>query len=228
MLKKALTIGLVGFGAWWIYRQYNNAESYLLTVDGENDDAFESSNNFKTVAFGVGEDILSLIKDKPNLNMGLSLQGISFIKSWEKAVLKPYYATKKEQKLGILTIGYGITYLDSDLDLVEKYQNGITKAEAEAMFLKRVAVDENAIAKGIRYKLTQGQFDALVSLRYNLGSLGVKATTLYNALQSGDFEKAADSFLLYVNQKGEFLMGLYKRRTAEMNMFRFSRYETNF
>ena len=228
MIKKALTVGLIGFAAWWIYRRYTMNESYLLTVDGENSEALESSNNFKAVAFGIGEDILSMVKDKPNLNMGLSLQGIGFIKSWEKAVLKPYYATKKEQELGILTVGYGVTYSDNDLDLVEKYRNGITKAEAETMFLKRVAVDEVAIAKGIRYKLTQSQFDALVSLRYNLGSLGVAASTLYNALQIGDFEKAADSFLLYVNQKGEFKMGLYKRRAAEMNMFRFGRYETIF
>ena len=227
MLKKALTVGLLGFGAWWIYRQYANTESYFLTVDSESGDAFENSGSFKTVAFGIGEEILSMVKDKPNLNMGLSLQGLAFIKSYEELKKVPYYATKIERERGILTIGYGITYSDKNADLVERYKNGITTQEAETMFLNRVAVDELAIAKGVKVKLSQNQFDALVSLRFNLGALGVAAPTLYNALQAGDFEKAADSFMLYVRQAGVVLNGLYRRRAAEMNIFRFGKYENN-
>ena len=93
---------------------------------------------------------------------------IDFIKEREGFSATPYWDHSQ------YTIGYG-TYCGSSRDEVPaSYWDGITRDEAEVLLRESIA--SNYEASVIRYesglgrRFTQGQFDALVSFTFNLGS----------------------------------------------------------
>lgn len=77
-----------------------------------------------------------------------------------------------------------------------------------------------AVLTASRVKLNQNQFDALVSIGYNLGAgcFG-KDWTLGEALRAGDFDAIANAFLLYDKADGQVLAGLTRRRKEERELF---------
>ncbi len=50
--------------------------------------------------------------------------------------------------------------------------------------------------------LTQNQFDALVSLIYNIGEGNFASSTLLKMLNAGNYRGAADQFLVWDKSKG--------------------------
>lgn len=77
-----------------------------------------------------------------------------------------------------------------------------------------------AVLSEVKLTLNQNQFDAAVSLGYNLGS-GVFGPTwdFGQALRSGDLEVIADAFLRYDKSEGKVLAGLTRRRKEERELF---------
>src|SRR3982751_1903177 len=74
--------------------------------------------------------------------------------------------------------------------------------------------------RALKVPLNQNQFDALVSIGFNLGSAVFGDDwTLGKALRSGDLEAVADSFLLYDKSEGKVLAGLTRRRKEEQALF---------
>lgn len=78
---------------------------------------------------------------------------------------------------------------------------------------------ENDVLKLVRVKLTKGQFDALVSFAYNVGSRALSTSTLLKKLNAGDIKGAADEFLRWNKAGGKEMPGLTKRRKAEREVF---------
>lgn len=119
------------------------------------------------------------------------------------------------------SIGYGTRVPDGKL---EYYQaNGITESEAEALMLEMLASFENAVLKfADKYsiKLTQSQFDALVSFSYNCGDAWTRETNgnMNRAVREGwtgtDFLYA---ICLWSKSDGKF--SLINRRMYEANMY---------
>ena len=64
--------------------------------------------------------------------------------------------------------------------------------------------------------LTQGQFDALVSLAFNAGCGGVRQSDFIQSVKKGDHKKAAEQIR---NFKTLGLQGLVNRRNAEAEMY---------
>lgn len=209
MIKKIAVAFLIGGGGYLIWRALNTADKGIDDAAGGGG----FSGGLIDAAYGLGAALAGGVND----NMKISAAGLDFIKKREGLRTMPYYATEKERQRGILTIGYGYTYKTSDLVKVAKYSKGITDAEAVQLLIDRVAQDERAIRSGVKVKLTQNQFDALVSLRYNVGSLA--NSNLIKKLNSGDYYGAADEILGWVYQDGQFITGLYKRRASEQQMF---------
>ncbi len=67
--------------------------------------------------------------------------------------------------------------------------------------------------------LNQNQFDALVSLTYNIGSGAFNNSTLLKKLNKGDYQGAADQFLVWNKAGGKVMKGLVRRREAEQALF---------
>ncbi|WP_367396290.1 lysozyme [Pantoea sp. Ep11b] len=139
--------------------------------------------------------------------MKVSNNGINLIKRFEGLELKAY-----RDSVGILTIGYGHTHAVKAGDV-------ITGEQADAFLREDLQVAELTINSSVKVKLTQGQFDALASFVFNLGSGNFVKSTLIRKLNAGDYASAADEFGKWVNAGGKKLPGLVKRRAAERGVF---------
>lgn len=133
------------------------------------------------------------------------------IKEFEGLRLKAY-----QDIAGIWTIGYG------DTEGVTKGMV-ITKEEAEERLVERLREFEGYVNSLVKVVLTQNQFDALVSLVYNIGPENLKSSTLLRKLNLADYKGAADEFLRWnkarVDGKLRPVDGLTNRRTKERNLF---------
>lgn len=150
--------------------------------------------------------------------MRTSKRGIDFIKGWEALSLKAYAATEHERKQGIYTIGYGNTRWHDGTPVKE----GDTLPNewfAEELLTIDLMEREKALNEVIKVTVTQGQFDALVSLAYNIGVSAFKKSTLLRKLNSGDYKGAANEFPKWDKQAGRVLNGLVRRRKGEQDMF---------
>jgi GH24 family phage-related lysozyme (muramidase) len=93
----------------------------------------------------------------------------------------------------------------------------------EAEFSRRVTAAEAGVVRNVRnQKLTQDQFDALVSLTFNAGVTG--SSKAYAFIDRGDFRTAASHISsmtsTHVNGKKVVARGLIARRAEESTPFR--------
>ncbi|HCS6848240.1 TPA: lysozyme, partial [Escherichia coli] len=115
------------------------------------------------------------------------------------------------------TIGYGWTHpVDG-----KPVKRGMTidQQTADRLLKTGLVGYENDVLKVVRVKLTQGQFDALVSFAYNVGSRALSTSTLLKKLNAGDIKGAADEFLRWNKSGGKVMPGLTNRRKAERALF---------
>ena len=88
---------------------------------------------------------------------------------------------------GVWTIGYGHTGSDVREGLT------IPLSEAERLLTRDLRVAEGHVNDAVKVKLTQNQFDALVSFTYNLGGGAFRSSTLLKLLNAGDYEWALEN-----------------------------------
>ncbi len=78
---------------------------------------------------------------------------------------------------------------------------------------------ESAVNTAVKVPINQNQFDALVSLTYNIGIGAFKDSTLLKKLNVKDYKGAAEQFPRWNRGGGRVLNGLVKRRKIEMELF---------
>lgn len=110
------------------------------------------------------------------------------------------------------TIGYGHTRG------VEPGQT-ITKAQAEQFLREDLAWVETCIERNVVAPLTQGQYDALCSLIFNIGQAAFTKSTLMRLLNQRDYAGASAQFERWNIAAGQVHLGLTNRRAAERAMF---------
>lgn len=141
--------------------------------------------------------------------MKISKQGIELIKKYEG--FKPYAYLCPA---GVVTIGYGHTK-------GVRLGQTCTEAEAEQFLREDLEIAEAEVNKVVdQVKLTQGQFDSLVSFTFNLGANNFKTSTLRKKVLNdltdttimGEFGK-------WVYVKGKISPGLQRRRLEESKLY---------
>lgn len=122
------------------------------------------------------------------------------------------YQERINGKLDIPTIGWGCT---------EGVTMGMvwSKAEAEAALLQEIAKHERAVMRLVAVDLNQNQFDALVSLSYNIGAGALGKSTLLKKLNASDYAGAQAQFLVWNKFNGAASRGLSNRRASEAALF---------
>lgn len=115
------------------------------------------------------------------------------------------------------TIGYGWTHPVDGKPVKPGMKIGMKTADR--LLRTGLVSFENDVLKVVKVKLTQGQFDALVSFAYNVGSRALSTSTLLKKLNDGDVQGAADEFLRWNKAGGKVLNGLTRRREAERALF---------
>lgn len=151
--------------------------------------------------------------------MKTSEKGIAHIKREEGFRTKPYLCSADKA-----TIGYGSTYYPSGRKVTMADQP-ITEAQADEMMrhilAKYFEPQIGAALKGV--EVTQGQFDALVSLAYNIGVPKLLTSTAMRLTKAGNIFGAADAFLLFnkIRQHGKLVVskGLQARREREKALY---------
>lgn len=153
-------------------------------------------------------------------------RGIALMHSFEDCRLRAYPDPKTGGKP--YSIGWGNT----------QYADGrpvgpndvISQARADEEFAFDLITFEMMIDQAVKVPLTQNQFDALVSIVYNVGP-GNKAksgilrlksgqpSTLLRLLNAGDYKGAADQFDVWISKGSAVEKGLRRRRAAEKALF---------
>ena len=90
-----------------------------------------------------------------------------------------------------------------------------TPAECEERLLEDATYAGKGVAKGVKVKLTQGQYDALVSFVFNVGETKFYHSTLLRKINAGDCWGAGKEFDRWVYADGKRLKGLVSRRADE-------------
>lgn len=144
--------------------------------------------------------------------MKTSSKGIDFIKSFETLQLKAYKAVPTEQ---FYTIGYG----HYGPDVIPG--TTITETEAEHLLAEDLADTERAVSNATAgWGLKQCQFDALVSLAFNVGVNAFQNSTLLKLVKQGADEATIRAeFGKWCHSGGRVLKGLQRRRQAEADLF---------
>ena len=144
--------------------------------------------------------------------MNLSDKGKEFLKHHEGYRERVY-----ADGAGYATIGYG--------HKLGKYETFtlIDKDQADLLFNRDASIAESVVNTLVKVKLTQNQFDALVSFVFNLGGNAFYKSTLLKKLNNKEFDKAANEFLRWnkikVNGVYEVSKGISARREAEKQLF---------
>ena len=106
------------------------------------------------------------------------------------------------------TIGFGTTE-------GVKMGDSISPTQAMNRALKDVGKFEGALKECVRVPLAQNEYDAYISLSYNIGSRAFCGSTLVRKLNAGDYVGACEQILVWDKFKGRPLPGLTKRRQDE-------------
>jgi LysM repeat protein len=95
----------------------------------------------------------------------------------------------------------------------------LSPAQEKALMSNDLKGFEKVVAQSVKVPLNQNQFDALVSLSYNIGADGFKGSTVLKKLNSGDYAGAAQAMKMWNKSGGAVMQGLVNRRNDEVALF---------
>ena len=143
--------------------------------------------------------------------MEISPKGVALIKEFEGLRLDAYLCPA-----GILTVGYGhVVKIKDNIGLGQK----ITQLRADLFLRDDLRWAEKCVVSLVNVRLNQNQFDALVSLAFNIGQTNFHRSTLLRVLNSSNYTAAANNFTRWVYAGKKKLPGLVRRREAERLLF---------
>lgn len=145
--------------------------------------------------------------------MRLSRRGIAMLKKLEGRRNQVYV-----DPAGYATGGWGQKLQEPEL---QKYPVGsaIPPRVQEDWFMQSIRDAEKAVRQLVSQPLNQNQFDALVSLTFNIGRGRFARSTLRKLVNAGDFEGAFTAFGDWTKSRRRTLPGLVNRRRVEAELF---------
>jgi lysozyme len=141
-------------------------------------------------------------------NFTFSDTGCNLTKKFEGLRLTAY-----QDQVGVWTIGYGHTGREVHGGME------ITEDQADVLLHSDVASAVACVNRAVTAEISQCQFDALVDFVFNLGCARLLGSTLLRHVNAGEFDPAAQQFLLWDHAGGVVVPGLLVRRQAEVVMF---------
>jgi len=144
--------------------------------------------------------------------MKISRTGIELIKKWEGVRLKAYRCSA-----GVLTIGYGHTSAAGAPQVTEGMT--ISQQDADDILGRDLVKYEAAVQNTLTRSANQNQFDACVSLCFNIGGAAFAKSSVARRFNEGDAMGAADAFRFWNKAGGKVITGLVRRRDDERALF---------
>lgn len=145
--------------------------------------------------------------------MRLSRKGRDLIRKHESQVGVVY-----KDPVGHLTAGIGHKLTPAEKKVYRRGQP-VPEQQIQGWFTQNIQEAENAILEMVSRPLNRNQFDALVSLVYNIGRGNFAKSQLRRDLNAGNYQAAAKSFGTWRKAGGRVLRGLEIRRKEEAELF---------
>ena len=168
----------------------------------------DAADKLIATAYDDLNDMLGIATDE----MHISPSGIDLICNFEGKRLTAY-----DDGVGVWTIGFGTTVYPNGIKVMKG--DTCTEAQAKTYMAHDLKKFEATVNKAVTVQLNQNQFDALVSLAYNIGTNAFSKSTLVKKLNANDNRAAADQFDVWVNAGGKRMQGLVNRRAKEKALF---------
>lgn len=146
--------------------------------------------------------------------MKLNNSGYLLITEFEGFSAKPYLCSAK-----VPTIGFGNTYYTNGtkVNLLDK---PITRVQAFEMFKHIADKFASKVSKLVTSPLNQNQFNALVSLAYNIGIAAFTNSTLLKKVNINHNDKSIElEFLKWNKVNKKEVAGLTRRRLYESKVY---------
>lgn len=145
--------------------------------------------------------------------MKMSNEGLELLKKHE-GIRKEIYL----DPIGLPTGGVGHLLKG---DEIQKFPVGtpLSDEQVDEWLRQDVREAEEAVAELVKVDLTQGQFDALTSFVFNVGSGNFKKSQLLRLINAGQYDLASGQFSRWVFAGGQRFRGLERRREDERNLF---------
>jgi lysozyme len=146
--------------------------------------------------------------------MKLDENGYKLIQGFEGLSLVPYLCSAK-----VPTIGYGNTFYPSGKKVTMK---DVPISLLTAKWMLKETADKFAadVDKLVKSRLTQNQFNALVSFAFNLGVAALGRSSLLKKVNANPQDiTITNEFLKWNKAGGKVLNGLTKRRTIEAKIY---------
>lgn len=142
----------------------------------------------------------------------ISAAGITGITTHEGFRDTAYTPVKGDE----ITIGYGSTH-HPDGSPIKKGEK-ITRATAEEYLKYDIHRFQSKMQECVKVDLSQNEFDAYISLEYNIGPTAFCGSTLVKKLNTYDYAGACKEILKWDKFQGNPLPGLTKRRQKEYTL----------
>lgn len=140
--------------------------------------------------------------------MRVSSEGLALIRRFEGFSAVPYRCPA-----GFWTVGYGRRIAG------EGMVQPVGQDLADRWLQEDAAAAGRAVGRLITVPLTQGQFDALVSFTFNLGTGALERSTLRQVLNRREYDEVPRQMMRWVYAGGRVLRGLVLRRQAEARLY---------
>ena len=111
------------------------------------------------------------------------------------------------------TVGFGSTFRDDGSPV--QMGDTTTPPKALARTLAHIQKDEAGLKRCVTAPLSQAEYDAYVSLTYNIGVVAFCSSTLVTLLNAGKYREACEQILRWDRFQGKPLRGLTLRRQRE-------------
>ena len=124
-------------------------------------------------------------------------------------------------RLPVLRVaGKDVPMIRKEMPLKPEDNRVWTKQEIDDLFKKDVEHFERGVLRLVPGVVgRQGSFDALVSISFNFGLGNLQRSTIRMKANRGDWEGAAEAFMMWTKGGGKVLPGLVRRRVAEKALF---------
>lgn len=156
--------------------------------------------------------------------MNVSQKLIEMVKHHEGVRLRPYRCPALLWTVGVGHVidpaHTGVKFEDrKNLPIPAGWDRTLSMAEVDDILAKDLRRFEAGVERLCPAGLDQSRFDALVSFSFNVGLGNLQRSTLRMRHNRGDYEGAAEAFMMWTKAGGKELPGLVKRRRDERNMY---------
>ena len=155
---------------------------------------------------------------KPTAQRQISQSGIDLIKQFEGVELGIY-----KDVAGLDTIGVGHLITAEEKTAGTFSSGSITEAEADVLLIQDLGSIQKSVRGCVKQPVTQEQYNALVSMAFNVGPSAFCNSTLVKKINVADYKAVPNEMMRWTKARvGGVLtpiQGLTNRRIAEANLF---------